>query len=372
MGPERKIERWLRAFARKRRAGAGDFTLHPATRRRLQEEAARRAREADDDEGSVSLFQLFRRDWAFLVGFGLVIFFFATLMLPSLAASKKKAKAAVAMSNLKQIGLAARTAADENGGRLPENLGLLTNGFLARDVLNDPQSGRQFVYVAGGKELDGLSTNAVLAYAPEGKTHAILYADGRVGTADDEQLAALTGERAAMVERREVAGQRAAKEQAQNAISPRGSGSVNGGELTVSSMLNLSSAMPLKFTNTATMTVGVLRNFQWQQDGAAIVVHDQDGSVYAGYWSAQNKSDFNGNVSGLADHSFRLAGTNQTLGQIVIIDGRVASGTNGPVGGRIDAGLVASNVDTQLPPFRILGTATAGTNRIEIDARPAR
>jgi hypothetical protein len=46
MEPERRIEKWLRAFAKKRREQAGDsMELRPATRQRLQREIARRAEE---------------------------------------------------------------------------------------------------------------------------------------------------------------------------------------------------------------------------------------------------------------------------------------------------------------------------------------
>ena len=46
MEPERRIEKWLRAFAKKRREQAGGpMELHPAARQRLQREIARRAEE---------------------------------------------------------------------------------------------------------------------------------------------------------------------------------------------------------------------------------------------------------------------------------------------------------------------------------------
>ena len=52
MEPERKIEKLLRAYAKKRRAQAGDpLTLHPATRRLLQGEVARRKPKPGDDGG---------------------------------------------------------------------------------------------------------------------------------------------------------------------------------------------------------------------------------------------------------------------------------------------------------------------------------
>ena len=50
MEPERKIEKLLRAYAKKRRVGTGDaFTLHPATRRRLQAEIDRQFAEPPEE-----------------------------------------------------------------------------------------------------------------------------------------------------------------------------------------------------------------------------------------------------------------------------------------------------------------------------------
>src|SRR6185312_14798584 len=46
MEPERRIEKWLRAFAKKRREQAGEpMQLRPATRERLQREIARQSEE---------------------------------------------------------------------------------------------------------------------------------------------------------------------------------------------------------------------------------------------------------------------------------------------------------------------------------------
>ena len=54
MEPERNIEKLLRAFAKKRRADAGDpLKLHPALRRQLQAEVARLTRELDKLEREV-------------------------------------------------------------------------------------------------------------------------------------------------------------------------------------------------------------------------------------------------------------------------------------------------------------------------------
>ena len=195
MEPERKIEKLLRAYAKKRRSDAGDpLKLHPATRRLLQGEVARRKLKPDDDEeASVTLWELFRQRWALLAGFAAIVFFGAVLFLPALSASKKKAQSINAMNNLKEIGVAAQMVADENHGRLPVSLDLLTNELVSDKVLTDPESGKPFVYIAGGEKLDGLSSNTVLAYSPaEKKGHPVLFADGRVEVVPGARLAELT------------------------------------------------------------------------------------------------------------------------------------------------------------------------------------
>ena len=183
MEPERKIEKLLRAFAKKRRADADDSPkLHPATRRMLQVEVARRYAETPAED-SVSLWQFFRQQWAFLLSFALVIFFGATLFLPALGKAKYKAKNVVAMRQLKEIGVAAQMVAAENNGKLPATLDALTNELASDKTLTDPVSGKRFVFAAAGERLDGLQSNSVLAYSPEDKRgRAVLLADGNVQT----------------------------------------------------------------------------------------------------------------------------------------------------------------------------------------------
>jgi hypothetical protein len=195
MEPERKIEKLLRAYAKKRRAQAGDpLTLPPAMRRLLQGEIARRKpKPGDDEEASVTLWELFRQRWALFAGFAVIVFFGAALFLPALSASKKRAQNVNAMNNLKEIGVAAQMAADENHGRLPISLDVLTNQLALYKVLTDPESGKPFIYIAGGQKLDGLSSNSVLAYSlADKKGHAVLFADGRVEVVNGVRLAELT------------------------------------------------------------------------------------------------------------------------------------------------------------------------------------
>ena len=194
MEPERKIEKLLRAYAKKRRAEAGDaLKLHPATRRRLQAEVARNKPRPDAEEESMSLWELFRRQWAFLLSFALIVFFVATLFLPALSSAKKKAQSVTAMSHLKQIGLAAQLAAGENNGKLPASLDALTNQLGSDKMLTDTESGRRFIYVAGGETLESLPSNSLLAYSPtDKKGRAVLFADGRVEVVKGDRFSELT------------------------------------------------------------------------------------------------------------------------------------------------------------------------------------
>jgi type II secretory pathway pseudopilin PulG len=194
MEPERKIEKLLRAYAKKRRTDAGaPLELPAAARRRLLQEAARRTPEPAADD-SISLWQFFRQQWVLLTGFAVVIFMGATMVfLPTLAASKRKAQRVTAMNQLKQIGLAVQMAAADANGKLPASLAALTNQLGSSQVLTDLESGKPFVYIAGGKNLDSLPPKAMLAYSAEDKDRrAVLLADGTVETVDREAFSELT------------------------------------------------------------------------------------------------------------------------------------------------------------------------------------
>ena len=211
METERKIEKLLRAYAKKRRADAGDpLKLHPATRRLLQAEVARRKPKPDDEESSVSLWELLRQRWALLAGFAVICFFGAALFLPAL--NKAKIGSQTAASNLKLIGFAAKTAAEDNNGKLPSSLDALTNQ-LSNIALTDPESGKPFVYVAGGENLGQLSSNSLLAYSStDKKGHAALFADGRVEVVNGARLGELTNQgRLPMVARDDTSGRRLAE-----------------------------------------------------------------------------------------------------------------------------------------------------------------
>ena len=182
MAEERDIEKRLKAYAQKRRAGTADaFSLPPSVRRRLQAQVTQQYTPPPEEE-SISLWRLFRQEWATLTGFALIIFLAATLISPALQRTRKRSQEASAVLNLNQIGLAARDLADGNHGKLPVSLDALTNGgIVSENILTDPVSGKRFIYVAGGENLDLLTTNTMLAYSPEDHNGRLgLMADGTV------------------------------------------------------------------------------------------------------------------------------------------------------------------------------------------------
>ena len=141
----------------------------------------------------MSLWDLFRERWAVLVGFALIMFLGATLFLPALSKAKMKSKNVEAMSRLKQIGVAVQIATAGNSGKLPVTLDALTNVLGSDRALTDSVSGRRFIYIAGGANLDGLQSNDVLAYSPEDKNGGtVLFADGSVQRVRHDEFSALT------------------------------------------------------------------------------------------------------------------------------------------------------------------------------------
>ncbi len=88
MEPERKIEKWLRAFAKKRREQSGaPMELHPVTRRLLQSEAARRGPKPAEGKFFLTLRNLLRSGWAYGVGAAVLVVAVA-LLLPLLPGKK--------------------------------------------------------------------------------------------------------------------------------------------------------------------------------------------------------------------------------------------------------------------------------------------
>jgi hypothetical protein len=380
MEEERKIEKLLRAYAKKRRADAGDpLKLHPAARRLLQDEVKRLKPKPDEDD-SMSLWELFRQQWVFLLGFALIVFFVATMFLPALSSAKKKAASVSALNNLKQIGFAVQLAAGDANGRLPASLDALTNQLDSPAVLTDPQSGKPFVYVAGNEDLGALRTNTVLAYSPEDKNgRAVLLADGTVERVDRARFRELTNQpvlELALAKDRSIEGFGGAGIPAPVAapsspmpvtadtLSQTADNSAKMAPVTALANNSLMKAERPKLqavqqlaqaqfksienlfrnNSAAAKTSPVLANFQVRQTGNEIQVLDGDGSVYDGslraasaidqtgpagsagtrQQEAQQSPDSVGGESATAQsYFFRVTGMNRTLKQKVVFSGNL-------------------------------------------------
>lgn len=125
-----------------------------------------------------------RRGWNGVVTLLAVVAILAVLgamLLPSLAAAKRKAQRINSVSNLKQIGVAAQLFAGDNGNRLPMSFDEMTNELDTDRVTYDVETGQRFTYLGAGMSLDNLKPDSVLAYSPIFDGHCeVLFADGSV------------------------------------------------------------------------------------------------------------------------------------------------------------------------------------------------
>jgi prepilin-type processing-associated H-X9-DG protein len=199
MEPERHIEKLLRTYAERRRSetGAGP-ELHPATRRLLQGEVARLRAGRGEESWLTGFLLLLRRRLVMAACVVTIALVGATLMLPALSTAKSKSKTVSAMNNLKQIGLAVLTFADDNR-RLPGALSEVKS-MLPDQVLIDPASGQPFIYVGGDKTFSNLEPASVLAYSPaDKKGRTVLFADGHVVKVSREQFEELATREVALI-----------------------------------------------------------------------------------------------------------------------------------------------------------------------------
>jgi hypothetical protein len=326
MEPERKMEKLLRAYAKKRRAQAGGpLKLHPATRRMLLAESARATPKADAEE-SVSRWELFRRQWAMLVGFALIIFFVLALFLPGFSSSKKKTQIVTALNNPKQFDLAAPMAAGPTNGTLPTELAFAKAKDLARrEIAEAPVTSEKNVVPFGASRASAFALaeqNMFKNTVAPGKT-AVVLANFEV-------------------------------QQNGNAIRVvDADGSVYDGALQPESVIAqnepaAAAAPPVLAPGLAELQKNIARRYEPE--------------------SAQN-------------YFFRVTGTNQTLKQNVVFTGNLlANGAPNKLpqpfqsgGGGFGGGQLRAALTNQLPwsNSRIAGTAVvAATNDVEIDAVP--
>ena len=110
-----------------------------------------------------------RRGWSGVITLLAVMAILAVLgamLLPALPAAKRKAQRINSVSNLKQVGLAARIFAGDNGDRLPLSFDEMKNELGTDKITYDTETGLRYTYLGGGMPLDSLKPESVLAYSP--------------------------------------------------------------------------------------------------------------------------------------------------------------------------------------------------------------
>jgi type II secretory pathway pseudopilin PulG len=138
-----------------------------------------------------------RRGWngVFAVlGVFCIIALLAAMLLPALSKAKARSQRISAISNLKQIGLAMKTFALDNGDRYPMSYGEMTNELSTEEVLVDPATGLQFAYLGGGLSESEITPDSVVAYSPTDVNglRPVLLADGSVQQVNNERFAELS------------------------------------------------------------------------------------------------------------------------------------------------------------------------------------
>lgn len=375
MESERKIEKWLRNYAKKRRSQAGEsFKLDAATRRILQNEVSRNA-PPDEDDGTMSLWEVLRQQWAFFLGFAACIFLLATLFFRSVGTAMKK------------------------------------EAMTGTPAANHPQEISESAQVPAGtrKSISTLDHLAPGTNAPE-----IALADRMMTPPRAASPPASTGGEYAFAPKPEGMPQTITA----GASQPQ----------TFAAEGQFEARPESKFRNTLetpAQASPVLMNFNISQNGNTIRVMDQDGSIYTGRLQAERRAVANGIEEGpkaalpptpqnastaelgkpaspalssvaapqapdYSLYSFRVHGINRTLKQSVVFSGTLLEDlemaknvqmTFGPSANlAFSAGYAQSLMKlestNQTPPLpwsklRIVGTAVVDhTNQIQINATP--
>jgi hypothetical protein len=460
MEPERKIEKWLKAYAKKRRTETGEpFNLHPAARRLLQNEVARDKPKADDDDESVSLWEVIRQQWALLLSFAACIFLVGIIILPvTYHAAKNKTRSFAAASGAKEVDSGVNAPAVASSGQVAASLEDKKDMTLARNELGDREINpgskdevpkatvnRDTLYATNGAASPTVAMAVTPSAAPE-VSHSIGVTPLEVSPGSSPMLPTTPPLVAAAAPSVNVSpGQPVAGETAPAAVPPvempsseQNAGAFSYQQKSESEMGPAASRRLGELQNVFKNSIGpsqanaVLSNFQVQQNGNAIRLVDQDGSVYNGWLQLadrqaekiENQAESTDNrlaqnamtvAAGLPsqqiaaaqdalqiaqNYFFHVYGTNRTTKQTVSFTGslganivptnsanlsfgltdNLANSDGGGFGGGGTAGsafdrakLEATNQVAQLPwaDLRITGTAVLSqTNRIPVNAAP--
>lgn len=369
MEPERKIEKLLRAYAKKRRADAGEpLSLHPADRRRLQAEVARSSPKAAGGGGFSALLVLFRWRLVFALCVVGLLAVGTALLLPALSSAKKKAQNQMASADT-----ANRRSPAPAPVPMPAAPAVAPPASMAS--VSQPLEKSEAAATTG--ESNNQNFDKVDFKLAELKSPSPGPAGGGMGGSGG--LAAN-----APMQTQEF------RQAAARLGGVYGNGAASAGTASqrfVQTGLTFARQDRFLQAEARGQTPSVLASFQVRQQGEVLSVVDQDGSVYHGSLSV-NEAPFPtgqpaaevpaaklgappvqtapGRLAGNSppsnqNYSFRVAGTNQTLQQAVVFTGNLVTVSNAP----------ASPAQALWSNSRIVGTVVvANTNAVEINAVP--
>jgi hypothetical protein len=356
--PERQIEKLLRAAAKKRRDEAGaPFELHPASRRLLQGEVARRYRQLPSE--SASLIAALVRFWprlAWTIGIFLVLGFAAWIVLPH-GTRPQGGDLAMNRAAPPQAGEAkdrhAPQAQDSPGLAAPAPAGTVAPAALSEKRAMSPEAAAAPALAFGASSIARVDSprqvdSDSLTKAPARPAEAPLMlsqADSTEGSV--KALAkAETG----------ASAQQFSKVRMEN-DNPQVTGLPYPNTVR-QKFLGVSEFAGKGTRSSALSAEPVLRSFVVEQSGRALRVTDADGSVYAGSIQAvptralrigaqqspsartaaqPTAAPENFSTEKLKDavsiqsyYSFQVAGTNRSLRQKVVFSGNLVPFTNNP------------------------------------------
>ena len=116
-----------------------------------------------------------------LLGVVAILAVLSAMLLPALSKAKARAQRINSANNLKQIGLAMRQFALDNGDRFPVSYEEMINELNTDKVTYDPETGQRYTYLAAGLNSESITPDSIVAYSPivNGQCN-ILLADGSV------------------------------------------------------------------------------------------------------------------------------------------------------------------------------------------------
>ncbi len=403
--PERKIEKLLRAFAKRRRADAGElFQMHPATRNLLQREVSQRAKATPPKENFLAgIFSVPRPRLIFAVSVLAVVAIAAWLLIPSLT----KQKRAGSLAQVRQNEMALTKASAETPSKRE----------LAADKNAETKADYLFRIAQETAKEKSQTVTSSLAFAQNSPRSQLAESselrDGKVGldtVTDGLALAKSASNNLGYFARLDA-------DELLNRQAPAAAGGKSPANGAVNSAQKPG---PAQFENRKGLAgedaaaQAVLVSFQVVQAGNEVRVIDGDGSVYSGrfetpamdrarfFYKAESAGkkpseptkDAERDKSRRAEtaaaiptypvvaasaQSFQVVGTNRTLNAAVILTGRFLNDTNVSFAEKLDS--VGRKVDglsaTNFAPAsheaglnsRISGTARVGGREIPIEAR---